>query len=362
MRQGGPPPFDRNSMPHFDLANLQACFLDEPQLAAASLKRRPVGQLPLPSGHLVACDPLVYPESPMLAGYSVPPGEYTVDLIIAGRRPALAVVWFQPRTTLEVASLHWEMASWATEDPSALSDDRFLGYPVDAGLGCFMDADTQKALLVLIDQPAGDGTEWCDALIDNDHLDEGAIYRPWGQDSPHALAVFTSGWGDGSYPSYWALDADGTPVALVTDFMIIEGGDDRDGEDFARQVYEDSLSASDKAALMRLATAVAEEDVPVIESLLAHDPLLSNKIDPASGGTAFFEAIRLDKPRALQALLQNAPPPSMPKQLHTRTVATYLQYAYRLNLPRSAAVIAQLEPAQEPLVIRRGFWARLLGR
>lgn len=349
-------------MPHLDLANLQACFLDDPQLAAVSLQRRTVGQLPLSSGRLVACDPLVYPESPVLADHTVTAGEYPVDLIIASSRPALAMLWFRPRATLEVASLHWQMARWTAEEASALSDDRFLGYPVDAGLGCFMDADTQKALLVLIDQPAGDDTEWCDALIDDDHLDEGAIYRPWGQDSPHALAVFTSGWGDGSYPSYWALDADGAPVALVTDFMIIEGGDDRDGEAAAQQAYEDGLSASDKAALAHLATAVAEEDVSAIASLLARDPLLANRIDPVSGGTAVFEAIRLDKPRALHALLQNGPPPPMPKELHTRTVTSYLQYAHRFKTPRSAALMALIEPVQEKLVIRPGFWARLFGR
>lgn len=349
-------------MPHLDLANLQACFLEDPQLAAVSLQRRTVGQLPLSSGRLVVCDPLVYPESPVLADHTVPAGQYPVDLIIAGGRPALAVVWFQPRTSLAVAGVHWQMARWGAEDIATLADDAFLGYPVDAGLGCFMDADTQKALLMLIDQHADDSTEWCDALIEHDHLNEGTMYRPWGTDAPHALAVFTSGWGDGSYPSYWALDANGTPVALVTDFMIIENGDDRDAREIACQAYKDSLSASDKAALADLANAVAAEDVPVIASLLARDPLLANQIDPASGGTAVFEAIRLDKPRALQALLQGKTLPPMPEQLHSRTMTSYLQYAQLLNVPRSAAVMAQLEPVQESRVIRPGFWARLFGR
>ncbi len=48
-----------------------------------------------------------------------------------------------------------------------------------------------------------------------------------GEDS-HGLVVFTSGWGDGVYPSYWALDTSGISVALVTDFLCIQGGDGRD--------------------------------------------------------------------------------------------------------------------------------------
>jgi hypothetical protein len=38
------------------------------------------------------------------------------------------------------------------------------------------------------------------------------------------VIVFSSGWGDGSYPSYFGLDAEGTPLVLMTDFQILDGG------------------------------------------------------------------------------------------------------------------------------------------
>ena len=62
-----------------------------------------------------------------------------------------------------------------------------------------------------------------------------------GENSPHGLVVFTSGWGDGVYPSYWGLDTSGIPVALVTDFLCIQGGDGRDEREIADQAYRDNL-------------------------------------------------------------------------------------------------------------------------
>ncbi|MCF7751516.1 hypothetical protein KQ945_12200, partial [Bacillus subtilis subsp. subtilis] len=112
----------------------------------------------------------------------------------------------------------------------------------------------------------------------------------------------------------------------------------------ARQAYQDGLSASDKAALAHLATA-AEEDVSAIALLLARAPPACQSDRSCQRRHAVFEAIRLDKPRALQALLQNGPPPPMPKELYPRTVISYRQYAHRLKTPRSAAL-----------------WARLFGR
>jgi hypothetical protein len=37
-----------------------------------------------------------------------------------------------------------------------------------------------------------------------------------------SAALFSSGWGDGHYNSYFGLDAAGAPVALVTDFEVLD--------------------------------------------------------------------------------------------------------------------------------------------
>lgn len=355
-------------MAHLDLANLRACFLDDARLAAVALRRTAAGTLPVSSGRLVVCDPLVQPEAPALADYTVPTGHYPVEIVAHGGRPALAVLWLRPRLSLSATSLHWQMARWTTQDLTSLDEDSFIGYPVDAGVGCFMDTDTQQALLALIaQQQDSDGDEWSDALIGHDGLDDGVDYRPWGEASPHGLVVFTSGWGDGVYPSYWALDTAGVPVALVTDFLCIEGGDGRDAREIADQAYRDSLPMAEAEALARLVAAVADDNLPVLRGLLDEDPLRANRIEPGCGGTALFEAVRLDKPEALQALLRGAVPPPLPERLHMRGVTTYLDYAQRLKKPRSAALMAVLEApplAAPPAAVEppRGFWRRLFGR
>ncbi|PRS67378.1 hypothetical protein C6347_14900 [Bacillus sp. NMTD17] len=34
--------------------------------------------------------------------------------------------------------------------------------------------------------------------------------------------MFTTGFGDGMYPSFWGLDENGEPACLVTDFLIMD--------------------------------------------------------------------------------------------------------------------------------------------
>lgn len=306
-------------MAHLDLANLRTTLLDDTQLAAVALHRTFAGHLPVSSGHLVVCDPLVQAEAPALADYTAPVGRHPVEIIVHSGRPALAVVWFKPREALTASALHWQMARWTTQDLTGLDEDSFIGYPVDAGIGCFMDTDTQQALLALIERADGDeGGEWSDALIDHDGLDEGTEYRPWGEDSPHGLVVFTSGWGDGVYPSYWALDTSGIPVALVTDFLCIQGGDGRDEREIADQAYRDSLPPEEAEALARLVAAVGRDDANALRDLLKDAPQRANQIEPGCGGTAVFEAIRLDRPEALRVLLQGGALPAMPERLHMK--------------------------------------------
>ena len=78
-----------------------------------------------------------------LADYTAPVGRHPVEIIVHSGRPALAVVWFKPLEALTASALHWQMARWTTQDLTGLDEDSFIGYPVDAGIGCFMDTDTQ---------------------------------------------------------------------------------------------------------------------------------------------------------------------------------------------------------------------------
>lgn len=39
------------------------------------------------------------------------------------------------------------------------------------------------------------------------------------------MLLFASGWGDGTYSSYWGYAADDSPVCLLTDFGVVDDAD-----------------------------------------------------------------------------------------------------------------------------------------
>jgi hypothetical protein len=151
----------------------------------------------------------------------------------------------------------WELAVCPLDDPKQLAAGAALGYPVDAGTGCFVDADAARRLVADEARIAetvvgelrrrgvggGDATAWHTAweAVEAElrrtqpslltRLDAAGLFRAgWAvvtldPGSGANLVAFESGAGDGSYPSYWGLDEAGLPAALVTDFGLLDDAD-----------------------------------------------------------------------------------------------------------------------------------------
>ena len=198
------------------------------------VERIRVTELYVPTGRIVATDPLVGPErSPFTR--TVQPGSYPVDVYLAstqqsGKRIAIAVLTFQ-----HGEPDRYELALTEGQSLDALeSPDEYFGFFVDAGLGAFFDAETGalynqfieefyrqnlgsnlyddflakrfKANARECDLPRSDG-DWLDLPLPN---------------SPqHNVAIFASGYGDGVYPTYWGIDGSGAAVNLVIDFHVL---------------------------------------------------------------------------------------------------------------------------------------------
>lgn len=173
-----------------------------------------IGNLSVPTGHIVACDPLVFPErSPFER--SVTPGTYPVYLHLAHfgsdhMRVAFGLLRFQDQLPVT-----WELATMKGQDVSTLQEDEFFGYPVDAGTGCFMDAKSANIMAEM-----EDGYEFYENVIE-------PVYDEWANiqlsEEGDNVILFHSGWGDGSYPSFWGLNEQGEAVCLVTNFFVIDG-------------------------------------------------------------------------------------------------------------------------------------------
>lgn len=182
-----------------------------------------IGSLHVPSGKLVACDPF-------FAGIAVPfsrqvtPGQYEAeiavkDLVEWGPRNAMARLVIDPNgraRTFESANLE-------------LADSN--RYPVESGLGCFMDEVTRQHFterLAKFYQANSSGNYYDDVLAkafkENadpaDPFDEGSWNMHVLPDSPFNVAMFASGLGDGSYESFWVLGERDAVIALVTDFNL----------------------------------------------------------------------------------------------------------------------------------------------
>lgn len=208
-------------------SNLDLASLGDADLAGRSITVLRIGTVELTSGRIVASDPLVGPDRPALVR-SVPPGDYPVTLYEAFGRIAAASMRFA-----EGKPVRWELALIPGQDINSLKCDEFFGYPVDAGLGCYMDADTyaliqEREKQVQAEKSTTDINYYDDVLAPEleANKDKYAMHRPISGKRGN-VAVFWSGWGDGFYPVFWGLDASGRPLVLLTDFGVTENADGR---------------------------------------------------------------------------------------------------------------------------------------
>ncbi|WP_236207279.1 DUF4241 domain-containing protein [Pseudomonas tohonis] len=177
---------------------------------------RTIGELELPTGQLVACDPLVSCDGPFTQ--PVPKGRFPLQLAIArigdDERVAFARIVFAPGP-----ATRWEMALVNGQDPNTLGPDEFFGYGVDSGTGGFMDAAALRSYEARRDQEGEAFDERLFAELDKTYQHT----RSWYLLPTDAgnVAFFSSGYGDGAYPSYFGYDANGRLVAVVTDFLLL---------------------------------------------------------------------------------------------------------------------------------------------
>ncbi|HWT60506.1 MAG TPA: DUF4241 domain-containing protein [Rhizobium sp.] len=208
-------------------SNFELVVLSDAELSSRSINAIHMGNVELTSGRIVAADPLAQPDRPALAR-TVAPGEYPVTLYQAFGRIVAASMRFA-----EGKPDHWELAVLPGQDVATLKDGEIFGYPVDAGLGCYMDADTleligEREAQAQAQKPDADINYYDNVLAADLDANKGryALHRPVAGKNGN-VAVFWSGWGDGFYPVFWGLDRDGRALVLLTDFSVVENADGR---------------------------------------------------------------------------------------------------------------------------------------
>lgn len=181
-----------------------------------TLHHHTVGDLVLPSGQLVACDPFMLPDTPPFK-LSMTSGKFPVTLSIAHTKTDQRVAFATLRLTQTVPA-SWEMLTVRNQEISTLEEGELFGYGIDTGAGCFMDLSTSRALaermaeqqdfyqtlITEMDKTYKNTWSWLDTKLGEGNL-----------------VAFSSGYGDGVYATYAGSDSDGQVCVVVTDFGVL---------------------------------------------------------------------------------------------------------------------------------------------
>jgi hypothetical protein len=171
---------------------------------AITVIHQELGELELPEGRVVACDPQD-PGVPLAR--RLPSGRYPAQLRVVdlgGRDQRTAAVLLRAR---DEPPVRWEPGGH--------------GLSVDSATGCLAGPHALVAL------QARDGL---DALVEALGETEHSTWC-WANHTvgPHSNVIaFTTGYGDGAYPVFWGLAADGGPVCLLVDLRVLDARHDPD--------------------------------------------------------------------------------------------------------------------------------------
>lgn len=189
---------------------------------ATTLSTVEAGDLVLPTGRIVAADVYLVSQEPFTR--ALPAGRHPVSLLSSARAPAnagdvaAAMIRAAPRDPVT-----WELAVVAGQDPVTLLPGEFFGCGVDSGTGCFA---SPEAVATLTNQDSFEdyGDRIHKAMFPSDDVADwknsvDVIVDPA---SGANVIGFSSGFGDGPYPSWFGLDANDEPLVLLTDFGILE--------------------------------------------------------------------------------------------------------------------------------------------
>lgn len=172
---------------------------------------REVGEITLPTGRLVACDPIVHlcddDERPEPFTATVPPGRYRVQTAEATFDRSYAVNAAVRLVIRDTPVARWEPALVPGEPEP---EDDYFGFGVDAGAGCYLDTVAHHSFPGTDDES---GVVW-DGLDNSPSYPTAFVAEG---ENGHDIAVFASGWGDGLYPTWVGRDADGEVACFVTD-------------------------------------------------------------------------------------------------------------------------------------------------
>lgn len=178
-----------------------------------------LGSLSFTDGQLVVADPYLMDADPAPIVQRLRSQPYEVVLARAEMGPDhLRIAAAMLVADLEHFS-EWRMAHWPEQDPATLTGDQFFGYGVDAGTGCFADVGAARVASRVLAADAGMLEDPVSrALFSSAPAAGAAVVSP--EAGAKEIAIFSSGWGDGFYPTWLGMTGNGEVAVAITDFLL----------------------------------------------------------------------------------------------------------------------------------------------
>lgn len=191
-----------------------------------------VGEIDCPSGRIVVSDPLCFLASgkfcPQLA-IRIPVGTYPVEVSLC-RNPSIGIRMCTARLKVKATKAVQYVCSEPTEESAVgkCSDGILSGFPVDAGMMSFCDAQVATEYQSFLDlwYSENEGKNHYDNYFAQFFADsekalpayqrEGGDFIEWtNPESKHRMVMIASGFGDGFYQSFWGYDEDHEICELI---------------------------------------------------------------------------------------------------------------------------------------------------
>lgn len=192
-----------------------------------------VGTVDVPSGKVIVADPLCYMFgehviAPVLKR-GIPKGSYPAEVSIC-RHEYVGIRMCTARLKIkDTKAVRYKLAESEEETAAFKASDGVMhGFPVDAGMMCFIDAGAAKNYADFLGK-------WHKENPGKNHYDdyfaalfaesdkalpayqrEGGDFIEWtNPDSGERMVQISSGFGDGFYQSYWGFDESGEVCELI---------------------------------------------------------------------------------------------------------------------------------------------------
>lgn len=211
-------------------------YFNEKKIGIMEVDTLDIGEVNLPTGEILTCDPLVELGEAKTYIQKTPVGKFPVKICAVpsedyGDRYACVKVEFNKNKPVV-----YELAVTGNEEEmDEAKEDEYYGFGVDAGMGCVTDKKSQDEYVKYwkkLEEEEGADNPYDDIfeeLLEESFKKSPKYQRDCGDwanfiipNSDLNIPVFASGWGDGYYPCYFGYGEKGELCGFYIHFIDIE--------------------------------------------------------------------------------------------------------------------------------------------